>query len=215
VRRTGETDFLGTLMQAPMLSGRQVRSLKALEETLEQLESMILGKASPADCLRFVIDDTMYYDWLREEGGAMRIDASKIAVIEHLLAIGDAMSSVQAFVSQIDSLAAGIKVGRQQSQRQQGNRLVLTTVHRAKGLQWEHVGIIDVADGRFPWNKGFSPDEELRLLFVAVSRAMKTVSVSCSGAPSKHFTRLERLTDAVVPMKATDVQGAKECQQQP
>jgi DNA helicase-2/ATP-dependent DNA helicase PcrA len=194
-RRHGETDYLGTLMRAPMLSTRQVRALHTLETTIEQLGSMINASCTPAECLKFVLDDTMYWDWLKEEGGAMRIDASKVAVIEHVMSLGAVVHSVQEFLSQIDNLTAGVALGRQQQQAKEGNRLVLSTIHRCKGQEFEHTAIIDMAQGRFPWNRGFSSDEELRLLFVAVSRAKRTVSMSCAGAPSSHFERLRTMLE--------------------
>ncbi len=56
-------------------------------------------------------------------------------------------------------------------------RLILSTIHSAKGLEWDAVFIIGLADGRFP-NQYTSGDEhqyeeERRLLYVAATRARK------------------------------------------
>jgi DNA helicase-2/ATP-dependent DNA helicase PcrA len=53
--------------------------------------------------------------------------------------------------------------------------LVLSTIHSAKGLEWDTVFIIDLADGKFP-SAHSSPfpdqfEEERRLLYVAATRA--------------------------------------------
>ncbi len=53
-------------------------------------------------------------------------------------------------------------------------RLILSTIHSSKGLEWEVVFIIGVADGRFPHaSAGFGEqwEEERRLLYVAATRA--------------------------------------------
>ncbi|MBI5557884.1 MAG: UvrD-helicase domain-containing protein [Deltaproteobacteria bacterium] len=54
-------------------------------------------------------------------------------------------------------------------------KLVLSTVHSAKGLEWDTVFIIDLADGKFPSAHSIAfPDqfeEERRLLYVAATRA--------------------------------------------
>ncbi len=53
--------------------------------------------------------------------------------------------------------------------------LVLSTVHSAKGREWDAVYVLNVADGNFPneyaTGKDESIDEERRLLYVAMTRA--------------------------------------------
>jgi DNA helicase-2/ATP-dependent DNA helicase PcrA len=53
--------------------------------------------------------------------------------------------------------------------------LVLSTIHSAKGLEWQCVFVVWVVDGRFPSAYSFLTEEELeeerRLLYVAVTRA--------------------------------------------
>ncbi len=53
----------------------------------------------------------------------------------------------------------------------------LSTVHQAKGLEWDHVFVIWLTDGMFPSSRGLSENEEegeaeeRRLFYVAVTRA--------------------------------------------
>lgn len=57
-----------------------------------------------------------------------------------------------------------------------GERLILSTIHSSKGLEFEAVFVIGVADGRFPHAAaGFGEqwEEERRLLYVAATRAKK------------------------------------------
>jgi DNA helicase-2/ATP-dependent DNA helicase PcrA len=60
--------------------------------------------------------------------------------------------------------------------------LVLSTIHSAKGLEWEHVFLMQCLDGVLP--SGFSVgngeamEEELRLLYVAVTRAQNMLYIS-------------------------------------
>ncbi|RAP33422.1 hypothetical protein DID75_02390 [Candidatus Marinamargulisbacteria bacterium SCGC AG-410-N11] len=53
--------------------------------------------------------------------------------------------------------------------------LTLTTIHSAKGLEWNTVFIISIIDGYLPSSKSFDNNEkeqeELRLLYVAITRA--------------------------------------------
>ena len=54
--------------------------------------------------------------------------------------------------------------------------MILSTIHSAKGLEWDHVFIINLAGGRFPSCQPFMREEweeERRMLYVAATRARK------------------------------------------
>lgn len=54
--------------------------------------------------------------------------------------------------------------------------LILSTVHSSKGLEWDHVFIINLAEGKFPSSMAQTVEEieeERRLLYVAATRAKK------------------------------------------
>ncbi len=58
---------------------------------------------------------------------------------------------------------------------EEGEAIVLSTVHRAKGLEWSRVFIIGLADGSFPSARSMgdleSEEEERRVFYVALTRA--------------------------------------------
>ena len=61
-----------------------------------------------------------------------------------------------------------------QDQEDDEGRLVLSTIHSAKGLEWDAVFVIGLAEGRFPHQNatpGEQWEEERRLLYVAATRA--------------------------------------------
>jgi len=59
------------------------------------------------------------------------------------------------------------------------DRLVLSTIHSAKGLEWHTVFIIWALDGRFPSSHALQKEEdleeELRLMYVAATRARENL----------------------------------------
>ena len=59
------------------------------------------------------------------------------------------------------------------------DRLVLSTIHSAKGLEWQTVFVIWTLDGRFPsvhsLHKEEELEEELRLMYVAATRAKENL----------------------------------------
>lgn len=63
-----------------------------------------------------------------------------------------------------------------QREQEDANRLILSTIHSAKGLEWDTVFVIGLAEGRFPHQNavpGEQYEEERRLLYVAATRAKK------------------------------------------
>lgn len=67
-----------------------------------------------------------------------------------------------------------------------GGAIELSTVHAAKGREWDHVAIIGLVDGLFPSGFNDDPDggliepteEERRVMFVAESRARRSLLLS-------------------------------------
>jgi DNA helicase-2/ATP-dependent DNA helicase PcrA len=63
------------------------------------------------------------------------------------------------------------------------DRLVLSTVHSAKGLEWHTVFVIWALDGRFPSIHSLQNEEaieeELRLMYVAATRAREQLFFTC------------------------------------
>lgn len=72
-------------------------------------------------------------------------------------------------------------------------RVTLSTVHSAKGLEWNAVLIIDLVEDRFPSRHALSRpedfEEERRLMYVACTRARKHLDLY---APASIYSRAER-----------------------
>ncbi len=65
--------------------------------------------------------------------------------------------------------------------------IVLSTLHAAKGLEWDHVFLVGINDGTLPLStiRGAAEvEEERRLFYVGLTRAKKQVHLSYVGKPS-------------------------------
>ena len=79
--------------------------------------------------------------------------------------------------------------------------VVLSTLHAAKGLEWDQVFLIGAAEGTLPYLTSYSGsknpgsknpgsnehsiDEERRLFYVGITRAKRRLTISYSGTPSR------------------------------
>lgn len=67
--------------------------------------------------------------------------------------------------------------------KQEGHGVTVTTIHSAKGREWEAVFMLAVEDGILPSrSKSANIEEERRLAFVAITRAKSYLAVSNSNA---------------------------------
>ena len=66
--------------------------------------------------------------------------------------------------------------------------VVLSTLHAAKGLEWDHVFLVGVSLGFLPMGEDI--EEERRLFYVGLTRAKQTVHVSYAGVPSEFIAHL-------------------------
>lgn len=75
--------------------------------------------------------------------------------------------------------------------------LVLSTIHSAKGLEWQDVHVLAIYDGNFPAcmsaGSSESVDEERRLLYVALTRARRALHLY---VPVRYYHRPNGIDDA-------------------
>ncbi|MGA2175051.1 MAG: UvrD-helicase domain-containing protein [Verrucomicrobiota bacterium] len=78
---------------------------------------------------------------------------------------------------------------REEEKENTGDAVTLITVHSCKGLEFPHVHIVGLEDGLFPHSRSKvegTMDEERRLFYVALTRAMQTVTLSHCAARMKY-----------------------------
>ena len=96
--------------------------------------------------------------------------------LEQLAKFAETYADLTSFLSEI-TMQEAFAVERGRSNAGDEEKLVLSTIHQAKGLEWEVVFIINLVDTAFPNQKALAEEggleEERRLFYVAVTRAQK------------------------------------------
>ncbi len=127
--------------------------------------------------------------------------------LDQLLGIMDRYNDIGQFLTDMALEPPTTSVDNALSPGHNGDdRLVLSTVHSAKGLEWHAVFIIWALDGRFPslhaLEKEADLEEELRLMYVAGTRAMEHLFFTCPGqvydrSSSRMLNRPSRFIDGI------------------
>ena len=131
-----------------------LRETRALVEWLRGRETRIVGRAD----LR---------GWLDVQTPGPWNDLLRQALDERSLETSAAEMPVDHFIEWL------AEWGRDVRRRQRG--LLLLTAHRAKGLEFDHVGVLD--GGWDKVDKGEDPDASRRLYYVAMTRARQTLAL--------------------------------------
>jgi len=76
--------------------------------------------------------------------------------------------------------------------------LTLSTVHQAKGREWDNVYVIGAKQGTMPHDDGELPEEK-RIFFVACSRAAKQLQISYHGQMSQFYSHRANEIKTYVP----------------
>ncbi len=101
--------------------------------------------------------------------------------------------------------------------REEERPLTLSTIHSAKGLEWDSVFIIGLVDGALPISFSLKDDddieEESRLLYVAITRAKNRLSMSLShegvrGGISQ-FNKVSRFLDEARVLSMLDQKASR------
>jgi DNA helicase II / ATP-dependent DNA helicase PcrA len=150
-------------------------ALRPFLRLLARLESPSV-RSSPAEAIRAVVED-VYRDFARAKfpNGDARLDD-----LEQLAQFAQTYDSIPGFLEDVtlfNELSGEDVVAGEPDD----DRVVLSSVHQAKGLEWSRVIVMGLSEGRFPSYRAAvheeGLEEERRLFYVAVTRAKNEVAL--------------------------------------
>ena len=145
------------------LPGAAAHSLKQLAELVKRLEKLC---SRPGEMVREVIASG-YREYVRAQ---MENASARLDDLEQLALFADGYESLDPFLDEVTLMndLSGEDVATEEGERE---RVTLSTVHQAKGLEWRAVFLVWLAEGRFPTARAEDMEEERRLFYVACTRA--------------------------------------------
>ena len=185
--------FYEALRTADMIPGigkgvSKLESFVALiEHFKESAKTMLVS-----ELMQEILDYTGYEEELKEEGGEeaeIRLEnigefKTKIAAYEE--SCEDEMPTLSGFLEEV-ALVADID-----SLDENSDYVVLMTLHSAKGLEFPEVYLVGMEDGIFPSYMTLQADdpseieEERRLCYVGITRAMENLTLTCARRRMMH-----------------------------
>ncbi len=165
--------------------------VKLIEHTRGQLHSQSLSRDRRAlqQWAERFLDQIGYFAELRRSEKNPETAENRLRNLKELIATMDGPEAatlppfdrLQAFLEQIS-----LETDREEEEEEApGDAVTLITMHSCKGLEFPHVYIVGMEDGLLPHSRSKAEgtlDEERRLFYVAVTRAMHTLAIShCAG----------------------------------
>jgi DNA helicase-2/ATP-dependent DNA helicase PcrA len=175
---TSAVRLLASALQACSKSvpAKAAPAWKQFVGTISQLEDETV-RQSAAKMLRLVMD-AGYDDYLKENFANYR---TRLEDLEQLAVFAYPFNSVEDFLTQL-ALLTNVEAEDGQAANHDAGQIRLSTIHQAKGLEFDVVFVIMLCDGLFPSARSMENDEgeeeERRLFYVAITRARNELYLS-------------------------------------
>ena len=150
-------------------------ALKPFRALLARLDGPSV-QSSPAEAIRSVVED-VYRDYARSKfpNGDARLDD-----LEQFAQFAQTYDSLPTFLEEValfNELSGEDVVPGEPDD----DKVVLSSIHQAKGLEWNRVIVMGLSEGRFPNYRSTATEEgleeERRLFYVAVTRAKNEIAL--------------------------------------
>ncbi|MBT2639253.1 ATP-dependent helicase [Bacillus sp. ISL-39] len=179
------------------------------EQKLKRLIPIVrsLSPLSPIAAIDIVEKDLGYQDFIKKRGNEGNQLEKGSDDIRDLKVAARNFNTVGEFLEHADHMTA-MNTEIKRSSRNHTDAITLSTIHRAKGLEYGNVYIIGTVDGSIPHDYALDAyrngdqlplEEERRLLYVAVTRAEKNLFISVpqkrrgrKANPSRFLANIKR-----------------------
>lgn len=170
-------------------SSFQTKTRESILAFLELIETTCANLATATSLRQWaekILDETGYLNELRRSEKNVETAENRVRNLKDLIGtLDDAGSADNA--ERLQNFLEDIMLDsdRAEEKENQGDAVTLITMHSCKGLEFPHVYIVGLEEGLLPHSRSKvegTLDEERRLFYVAITRAMQSLTIShCAG----------------------------------
>jgi len=133
-----------------------------------------------------ILRDIDYRDWLNQTSNSDKVAERRWENVEELTAWLEKLQNDEhkgESLAQMVNHLSLMDIIERQDEEESGDRVVLMTLHGAKGLEFPHVFLVGMEEELLPHRGSIEEDniaEERRLAYVGLTRAQQTLVMTCA-----------------------------------
>lgn len=152
-----------------------VERIEKLEIDLEKIKEMV-----PSSAIHYIRHGIGYEEYLKEYAIYRKMKVEELLeILDELEESAKPFLSFDQWFHHIEEYTTQLKEQKNQWKEKE-ECITLATLHSSKGLEFEHVFIIDINEGMIPYKKAIldsDMQEERRMFYVGMTRAKKNLSL--------------------------------------
>jgi len=168
------------------------KSIEAFVEFIERVQGRLQTTANEFRLQTWANDflnETGYFAELKRLDKDPEVAEGRSRSLRELMATMDGIGNHPA--ERLENFLEHITLDsdREEEKENTSDAVTLITMHSCKGLEFPHVFVVGLEDGLLPHSRSKvegTMDEERRLFYVAVTRAMQTLTISHCGGRKKY-----------------------------
>jgi superfamily I DNA/RNA helicase len=165
---------------------RTRESIEAFVRLIQETRQPLISGSSIVlkDWAHNFLTNIGYYDDLRRSEKDPEVGENRIENVKELIAgLDEAGADNASPLEKIEAFLDDLTLDSERAEEKErtGDAVTLITMHSCKGLEFPHVYVVGMEDGLLPHSRSKvegTLDEERRLFYVAITRAMQSLSLS-------------------------------------
>lgn len=153
-------------------------------------EILYLNKISLGSAIQYIISSLGYIDYLREYSNKFNQNFSDLEdVLEEFKGAAEGFKNIVEFLTHVDNVKEEIEKSKVVK-----DGVILSTIHGVKGMEFKNVFIINCDEETIPHKSSIEDnlEEERRLFYVAITRAIKNLYVFAPKTIRGKFSDMSR-----------------------
>ena len=179
-KQTSMFDAVNIMLEQDLFSGKLKNALSELMQNFAEWRRN-LNALSPNDLMQQIIDDSGYWEMLKNDK-SVESDGRKENIRELIGVMGDEQNYPTAA-----EFMEHVSLVMENDNALDNNKVMLMTLHSAKGLEFDTVFLPGWEEGLFPHEKSLTEggsaalEEERRLAYVAITRAKSELYITVAS----------------------------------